>query len=467
MIKLLALTLTRRSAILIVFEFALIVAAVAVSAQLRLGFGEARLLFLVEGGFAKAALIAIICQCCLYFADLYDLQRIIDHRDLFVRIIQGLGATSFLLAALYFWLPSLVIGRGVFVIAALFAISLIAGWRLAFDWLTRRAAPRERLLLVGTTTAAVNLARELFERRMELGVDIVGFVDPDAARVGQPVINPGVIGTIEDIPSIVRARAVDRVVVSLADARGRLPMGKLLDMKLDGVSFDHLASVYEEYTGKIAVENLRPSWLVFSSGFRKSRLLRAAKRLCDLVAAVIGLALGAPIMALTALAVKLTSPGDVFYHQERVGQHGRVFTVHKFRSMCANAEAATGAVWASKAGDVRVTAIGGFLRRTRLDELPQLWNVFIGEMSLIGPRPERPQFVAQLTEQIPFYGQRHIVRPGLTGWAQVKYSYGASVEDAMEKLQYDLYYIKNMSLPLDLFIALSTVKTVILRRGAA
>ncbi len=467
MTKLLALTLSRRSAILIVFEFALIVAAVAVSAQLHLGYGEARLLFLVEGGFAKAALIAIICQCCLYFADLYDLHRIVDHRDLFVRIIQGLGATSFLLAALYFWLPSLVIGRGVFVIAALFAISLIAGWRLAFDWLTRRAAPRERLLLVGTTAAAVNLARELFERRMELGVDIVGFVDPDASRVGQPVINPGVIGTIEDIPSIVRARGVDRVVVSLADARGHLPMGKLLDMKLEGVSFDHLASVYEEYTGKIAVENLRPSWLVFSSGFRKSRLLQAAKRLCDLVASIIGLVLAGPIMALTALAVKLTSPGNVFYHQERVGQHGRVFTVHKFRSMRADAEAGTGAVWASKAGDVRVTSIGGILRRTRLDELPQLWNVLIGEMSLIGPRPERPQFVAQLTEQIPFYGQRHIVRPGLTGWAQVRYSYGASVEDAMEKLQYDLYYIKNMSLPLDLFIALSTVKTVILRRGAA
>jgi exopolysaccharide biosynthesis polyprenyl glycosylphosphotransferase len=244
-------------------------------------------------------------------------------------------------------------------------------------------------------------------------------------------------------------------------------MNKLLEMKLDGVSFDHLASVYEEYTGKIAVENLRPSWLVFSEGFRKSRLLKAGKRVSDLVASGIGLTLGAPIIALVALAVRLTSKGDVFYHQERVGLHGRVFMVHKFRSMRQNAEAGTGAVWASKSGDARVTSIGGFLRRTRLDELPQLWNVFVGEMSLVGPRPERPQFVSQLTEQIPFYGQRHIVRPGLTGWAQVRYSYGASVEDAMQKLQYDLFYIKNMSLALDLFIALSTVKTVILRRGAA
>ena len=302
---------------------------------------------------------------------------------------------------------------------------------------------------------------------MELGVDIVGFVDPDPSRVGQPVINPGVIGTIEDIPSIVRAHGVDRVVVSLADARGQLPMNKLLEMKLGGVSFDHLASVYEEYTGKIAVENLRPSWLVFSSGFRKSRLLKASKRVSDLIASGLGLLIGAPLMALVALAVKCTSEGDVLYHQERVGQHGRVFMVHKFRSMRQNAEAATGAVWASKAGDARVTPIGGFMRRTRLDELPQLWNVFVGEMSLVGPRPERPTFVSQLTEQIPFYGQRHIVRPGLTGWAQVRYSYGASVEDAMQKLQYDLFYIKNMSLAFDLFVALSTVKTVVMRRGAA
>jgi sugar transferase (PEP-CTERM system associated) len=311
----------------------------------------------------------------------------------------------------------------------------------------------------------VGLARELFGRRQELGVEIVGFVDPDPARVGAPVINPGVIGTIEDIPSIVRSRGVDRVVVSLADARGKLPMDKLLEMKLDGVSFDHLASVYEELTGKIAVENLRPSWLIFSSGFRKSRLVHSAKRALDVAAALVGLVLAAPIMAIVAIVVKLTSDGPALYRQQRVGVQGRVFNVVKFRSMRQDAEAATGAVWASK-NDRRITAAGRFLRRTRLDELPQLWNVLIGDMSLVGPRPERPEFVRQLTEQIPFYGQRHVIRPGLTGWAQVRYTYGSSVEDAMEKLQYDLYYIKNLSIPLDLFVIFSTVKTVILRRGA-
>jgi sugar transferase (PEP-CTERM system associated) len=279
------------------------------------------------------------------------------------------------------------------------------------------------------------------------------------------VLNPGVIGTIEDIPSIVRARAVDRVVVSLADARGKLPMDKLLDMKLDGVGFDHLASVYEEYTGKIAVENLRPSWLIFSSGFRKSAWQRASKRALDIAASAVLLLLASPLMLLVAIASKLTSRGPVLYHQARVGQHGRVFTVHKFRSMHENAETLTGPVWAS-ANDARVTRVGRWLRRTRADELPQLWNVLAGDMSFVGPRPERPEFVQQLTEEIPFYGQRHVARPGLTGWAQVRYTYGASVEDAVEKLQYDLCYIKNMSVSLDLFIIFATVKTVVLRKGA-
>jgi sugar transferase (PEP-CTERM system associated) len=254
-------------------------------------------------------------------------------------------------------------------------------------------------------------------------------------------------------------------VVSLADARGKLPMDKLLEMKLDGVAFDHLASVYEELTGKIAVENLRPSWLIFSAGFKKSRLVQSAKRLMDITAALIGLVLAAPLMAMVALAVQWTSPGTVLYRQKRVGQHGRVFTVLKFRSMHQDAEATTGAVWATQ-NDNRVTPIGRFLRRSRLDEMPQLVNVLSGDMSLVGPRPERPEFVQQLTQEIPFYGQRHIIRPGLTGWAQVRYTYGSTVEDALEKLQYDLFYIKNLSIPLDLFIIFSTVKTVLLRRGA-
>jgi exopolysaccharide biosynthesis polyprenyl glycosylphosphotransferase len=237
-------------------------------------------------------------------------------------------------------------------------------------------------------------------------------------------------------------------------------------MKLDrGVTFDHLPTMYEEYTGKIAIENLRPSWLIFSEGFRKTRILLVAKRVLDVAAAFSGLVLLSPVILIVGLLVRLTSKGPVFYHQERVGQGGRVFTVHKFRSMRQDAEAGTGAVWA-QAKDSRVTPIGGFLRRARLDEIPQLWNVLTGDMSMVGPRPERPEFVCKLTEQIPFYGLRHSVRPGVTGWAQVRYTYGASVEDSMEKLQYDLFYIKHMTIAFDLFVLFSTVKTVVLRRGA-
>jgi sugar transferase (PEP-CTERM system associated) len=451
--------------VLLVFETALIVGAVAAAAWIRLG-EHARLLLLVENGLEKSLLIAVVCQICLYYADLYNPRVIADRRELFVRSVQALGATSFLLAAIYYWIPDFVIGRGVVLIAAALVIAVVVGWRLAFEWVVSRVAPRERLLIVGTSPGAVALAKELHALRAHIGVELVGFVDPDPSKVGQPVFNPGVIGSLEDIPAIVRARGVDRVVVSLSEARGALPMDKLLEMKLEGVSFAHLASVYEEYTGKIAVDNLRPSWFIFGDGFRHSAWLGMAKRAMDVTLAITGLLLALPVMGLVAVAVWLTSDGPVLYHQRRVGQHGRVFTVHKFRSMLANAEVGTGAVWSRGDEDPRITAVGRFLRRTRLDELPQLWNIVLGDMSFVGPRPERPEFVSQLTQEIPYYGQRHVVRPGLTGWAQVRYTYGASVEDALMKLQYDLFYIKNLTLALDIFILFSTVKTVLLRRGA-
>jgi sugar transferase (PEP-CTERM system associated) len=457
---------TVRIGTLAVIEHLLVVVAVLLAAAGRLGADRVSADLIANGLLWRAVLIALVLQVSLHYSDLYDLRTLTDRRALVIGLIQALGGASLVLAVLYYWVPSLIIGRGVFVIASVLVIGLVAGWRLAFEWLSLRVAPAERLLIVGTSEASVALARELFQRRQELGVDLVGFVDPDPGRVGAPVINPGVIGTVADIPSIVRQNRVDRVVVSLADARGKLPMGELLQMKLlDGVQFDHLASVYEEYTGKIAVENLRPSWLIFSNGFRKSRLLAASKRACDILIAAVGLLATSWALLLSAIAIKLSSPGPVFYHQRRVGRDGRTFMIHKLRSMRTDAEAHTGAVW-STAGDPRVTAVGRLLRRTRLDELPQLWNILLGDMSFVGPRPERPEFVADLTEQIPFYGQRHVVRPGLTGWAQVRHSYGSTVEDALQKLQFDLFYIKNLSLAFDLFIAIETLKTVLVRRGS-
>ena len=456
---------TWRSAVLVAGESALIFSAIAAASYVRLGT-EAWVLLAQPGGLLRVLLVLAVCQTTLHYNDLYDVRFVADMRDLMVRLLQAIGFASILLAVIYYWGPDAIIGRGVFLLASIFMIVALVAWRLVFAWVSRRAAPRERLLLVGTGAAAIELARELHERRQELGVDIVGFVDPDPARVGAPLINPGVIGSINDITALVSSMNVDRVVVSLSDARGKLPMNRLLDIRLQsGVTFDHLTDVYEQYTGKIAVENLRPSWLIFSSGFRKSQVLATAKRALDIGGAVIGLTLAVPLMAVVVVLVRITSPGAVLYEQERVGFNGRVFRIYKFRTMRADAEAATGPVW-STANDSRVTRVGRFLRLTRLDELPQLWNVLRGDMSIVGPRPERPEFVSKLTEAIPYYGQRHVVKPGLTGWAQVRYTYGATVEDAIEKLQYDLYYIKNMSLALDVVIALETVKIIILRRGA-
>jgi sugar transferase (PEP-CTERM system associated) len=453
-----------RPAVLISVEHVLIVTAVVGAALIRVA--NLNLILDNIGVWWRASLIAVVLQICLHYCDLYELRTLSGRRDLVIRLLRALVAAAVILAVGYYWVPSLIIGRGVFVIASLFIIGLVVGWRLAFEWLSGRLAPAERLLIVGTSAAAVDLARELFDRRQELGVELVGFVDSDPARVGTSLINPGVIGTVADIPAIVQGRNVDRVVVSLADARGKLSMDQLLAMKLnDGVRFDHLASVYEDYTGKIAVENLRPSWLIFSEGFRKSRASGAVKRSLDMMFAAVGLMLTAPVLAVVAIAIKIFSPGPVFYHQRRVGKDGQVFVIHKFRSMRTDAEERTGAVWSAQ-GDPRVTPIGRFLRRSRIDEIPQLWNVLKGDMSIVGPRPERPEFVSDLTQQIPFYGQRHVVRPGVTGWAQVRHNYGSSVDDALQKLQFELFYIKNMSTAFDLFICMETLKTVVMRRGS-
>ena len=454
-----------RHAALVLVEHGLIVLAVILAAVVRLGIPESPLDVFSEWT-GRAVFVAAVLQLCLHYGDLYDLRTLSNPQDLLTGLFRAVGAASLILAVVYFWVPSLVIGRGVFALSTVFIISLVAGWRVAFEWLSARGRPSERLLIVGTAGAALDLARELFERRSELGVELVGFVDPDGVAAEGLAGTAGVIGTVSDIPDIVRKRRVDRVVVSLANARGKLDMNALLAMKLnDGVRFDHLASVYEQYTGKIAVENLRPSWMIFGEGFNKSRSLSAVKRASDIVLSLVALIVLAPVMLIVAVLQRLTSEGPIVYSQTRVGKDGVNFTIHKFRSMRVDAESASGAVWSTQ-NDPRVTPFGRFLRRTRLDELPQIWNVLRGDMSLVGPRPERPEFVARLTEQIPFYGQRHVVRPGLTGWAQVRHRYGSTIEDAQEKLQYDLFYIKHVSLPFDFYVVLETVKTVLMRSGS-
>jgi lipopolysaccharide/colanic/teichoic acid biosynthesis glycosyltransferase len=245
---------------------------------------------------------------------------------------------------------------------------------------------------------------------------------------------------------------------------GKLPTEELLHAKLSGVRVEDAATTYERITGKIMTDGIKPSWLIFSDGFCPSRGTRIVKRIFDLVLSLVGLALAAPLMLLTAVAVRLDSPGPVLYRQDRVGENGRLFTLSKFRSMRADAESGT-PIWA-KDRDDRVTRVGRFIRLARLDELPQLWNVLRGDMSFVGPRPERPFFVEPLAAAIPFYMERHAVKPGVTGWAQVKYRYGSSIEDATEKLRYDLYYIKHLSIVFDLTIMIDTVKVILSGKGA-
>ncbi len=410
----------------------------------------------------KIALITGLCQLCFYYNDLYDLTIVHSSRELLIRLLQAAGVASILVAVLYVLIPSLALGNRIFVSSLVIFLVAIVGWRLLFNRLAYASQLEERVLIVGTGPTARTVARQI-QAQHDFGYRVVGFID-DADERSQGVLNPATIGASEDIPRIVGQYHVERSVLGRAARRGRLPISELLQAKLSGVRVEDATTTYERLTGKILIDGLRPSWLIFSDGFVISRWTRFIKRLFDLALASIGFALAAPLTLLTALAVYVDSDGPILYCQERVGENGRTFTVYKFRSMRADAESAGGPVWA-QSNDGRVTRVGRIIRMTRLDELPQLWNVLRGDMSFVGPRPERPLLVEQLAREIPFYQQRHSVKPGVTGWAQIKYEYCSSIEDAMEKLLYDLFYIKNFSLSLDLFIIFETIKTVVLRRG--
>jgi sugar transferase (PEP-CTERM system associated) len=412
----------------------------------------------------KIALVTVVCQLCLYYNDFYDLTLVHSNRELVVRLLQAAGAASIVLAALYFVLPALVIGRGIFVSALVVFLFAILAWRIAFNRVTGTFDFEERVLFVGTGESARTVARQILDQH-NFPYRIVGFIGDDASRIGERIVNPAIVGTPDDIERIVREHHVDRIVVGLTDRRGKLPIEELLRAKLAGVRVEDATTTYERVTGKILIDDLRPSWLIFSDGFRVSRLSRVMKRAIDLGLSMVMALASAPLMLLTAAAVWLEDGAPVLYRQERVGENGKLFVLSKFRSMRKDAETGT-PMWATD-GDERVTRVGRVIRMTRLDELPQLWNVLRGDMSFVGPRPERPFFVAELSRDIPFYQQRHAVKPGLTGWAQVKYRYGSSVEDAMEKLRYDLYYIKHLSVFFDLTIVFDTVKVVLFRSGAA
>src|SRR5688572_4768208 len=413
----------------------------------------------------KILLVTLVCQLCLYYNDFYDLTVVHSNRELVVRLLQAAGAASIVLAALYFLQPALMIGNGIFVSALFVFLVAILGWRLAFNQVTGTLKLEERVLFVGTGETSRVVARQILDQH-DFAYRVLGFIDDDASRIGERNVNPAIVGTPADIDRLIAQHRIDRIVVGLTDRRGKLPVEELLRAKMAGIVVEEATTTYERVTGKILIDDLRPSWLIFSDGFSVSRITRIMKRTIDLTLSLVLAVLTLPLMAITALMVLLEDGRPILYRQERVGENGRTFTLSKFRSMRKDAEKGGKPIWA-KDGDDRITRTGRFIRKTRLDELPQLWNVIKGDMSFVGPRPERPFFVDQLSKEIPFYQQRHAVKPGLTGWAQVKYRYGSSLEDATEKLRYDLYYIKHLSVVFDLTIVFDTVKVVLFRKGAA
>lgn len=443
-------------------EAALFFAAIPLGTYLRLGIGPGSPPSL-DVVLWEAGIFAAVGLLSLYANGLYDFGERLSTRMLFIRLVRAFCVGAVALFAIYFLFPNILIGRGVFAIALIYTAAAIATWRFLLRVVLRSDQFAERILIVGADSKAIDIARETLSRK-HLGYRIVGFLSDDPALQGVSLINPRVIGTTAQARDLALQHGVSRVVVAALDHRGRLSMDSLLDCKTSGVTVQEGSTFYEQLTGKIMVEGLRKSWLIFSDGFVVSRGVLFFKRLLDLTAASIGLLLASPLMVLVAIAVRLDSPGPILFRQERVGRGGKLFTLAKFRSMRTDAEA-QGAQWAVE-GDPRVTRVGRFIRATRLDELPQLWNVLVGDMSLVGPRPERQMFVDQLRQKNPFYEQRLVVRPGLTGWAQIKAPYASSFEESIEKLKFDLYYIKNLSIFLDISILLSTARIVLLGRGA-
>lgn len=417
---------------------------------------------LYEDGFARIGVIVGGLVFGLYLQDLYSNLLVPKRFVLFQQICLVTGL-SFLFQALVAYLaPQLLLPRWIMMLGSLMLLVALPAWRILYSSLVVQGLATEKVLFLGAGEIALQVAATMAQRP-ELGMSVAGFVaDPPEASA---VRNWPMLGSLCDFREIVERLQPDRIVVGMAERRQAMPVLDLLDIRFTGVQVEEVATTFETVFTRICTQQLRPSQMIFSRELGPRAGTLQLQTLYSTAIAVVGLVLAAPLMLVLAVLIRLTSPGPSLYRQRRVGRHGAVFTLFKFRSMYKDAEASTGAIWAAK-DDPRVTPVGRFLRRSRLDELPQLFNVLRGEMSIVGPRPERPEFVATLGEKIPFYRQRHFVKPGITGWAQINYKYGETMEDTIRKLEFDLYYIKNLSPALDLYVMFHTLKVVLLSRGA-
>jgi sugar transferase (PEP-CTERM system associated) len=411
-----------------------------------------------QQGLLKIALITLLTLVLSYYFDLYEPRILSARQQIYFRILLVLGFDCFLLSAFLYFDTEVLIGPFVYTLGFALLTPTLILLRRGYEWVGAQKLFRERVYVLGSGEYARSIV-EAIRSNPDMGMEVVFWEDVQLEPSQRKQLWISVLARIAkaDPP-------VHRIVVAMEVQRGELPVQELLLLRFRGIEVEEDHTLRERLYGKIQLDGLRPSSFLYSEGFHLPPSLQFTRQLVSLSAAALGLLLFLPFFPFVALAVKLSSRGPLFFRQDRVGMGGRIFQVVKFRTMFTDAEA-HGAKWATK-DDPRVTRVGSFLRKTRIDELPQIWNVLCGDMGFVGPRPERPEFVRWLTDELPFYYLRTLIRPGLTGWAQVRYGYGATLAETKEKLEYDLYYIKHMSLGLDLLIMFETIKTILLRRGA-
>ncbi len=425
---------------------------------LLLAPGDAFIKLNYEQGYFKIAAITSATLVFSYYFDLYEPQIVSGFMEIYFRILLLLGFVCFLLSGAIYFAPDLEISPYVYPLGFALLTPALIIWRRLYDWIVGLSFFREKVYVLGGGESARTTV-QMLRSRPDVGMEVVGWKGYEIDKTDRKRV------WIEELAAISReARSVQRIIVAIEDGRNELPVQELLNLRFAGLSIEKAEDLHERLSGKIRLDGLRASNFLYSDGFRISRSRQLLRQMVSMIVAGTGLILTLPLFPLIVLIIRLSSKGPVFFRQVRVGMGGRNFYVYKFRSMFIDAEAG-GAAYATK-NDPRVTRFGMFMRKTRIDEIPQLWNILRGDMGFVGPRPERPEFVPGLSQEMPFYYLRHLIRPGLTGWAQVRYGYGATIEENRVKLEYDLYYIKHMSLGLDLLIMFETIKTIVRRRGA-
>ncbi|MDQ2639162.1 MAG: TIGR03013 family PEP-CTERM/XrtA system glycosyltransferase [Pseudomonadota bacterium] len=452
--------------LLILLEFLAFGGAALVAVTVRLGADVDAVTASVGNVWSRVLLFATACSLSFLALGLYGSSRTTAF-GVALRVVIALLATVVVVATVFYFMPSIEIGRDVLAIATLLSAAVVLGLRALALPLMHLEGMKKRILVYGHSARMAAFSR-MRRRSDRAGYNLVGVVHHSSEPVGKiNLLGEPIFEAPNGLRALCEELNIDELVVALQDRRQALPVKELLECRLAGIGVIEFISFMERETGRIQLDLLSPGWMIFGEGFRRDGLRLFTARALDFVASAVVLLATSPIMLLAALAIWLEDGrkgGGVFYRQARVGFEGRVFGLTKFRSMRMNAEAG-GAQWATK-NDPRVTRVGALMRKTRIDELPQLLSVMRGHMGFVGPRPERPEFVAELEQKIPYYAYRHAVKPGLTGWAQISYPYGSSIEDAKQKLQYDLYYVKNHNLLFDLTILVQTVEVVLMGKGA-